>query len=116
MEINIAKTTLEQAISSPNTAQGVIPALQLALDLLNENFKAQFVSLATAQKEANDLAVTKNVAEQAKIEAETKMTSLTASLADKDSQIADLQTKLDTPVDITPVDVLPIDVIPKVIK
>jgi chromosome segregation ATPase len=110
MEINNAKLVLTTAISSPNTTQGIVPALQLALDLLNNTFKANFESLATAQKEANDLAVTKNLAEQAKIDAETKATSLTASLADKDSQIADLQTKLDTPVDITPIDVLPIDV------
>lgn len=69
MEIKIAKLTLEQAIASPSTMQGSIPALQLALDLLNETFEADFISLETAQKEANDLAVSKNKAEQEKLEA-----------------------------------------------
>ena len=118
MEINIAKTTLQTAISSPNTPQGVVPALQLALDLLNSTFKADFVSLETAQKEANDLAVAKNVAEQAKADAETKVISLTASITDKDSKITDLQksvddsavvitdlqTKLATPVEPAPIE------------
>jgi hypothetical protein len=69
MEINQAKLTLEQAIASPSTTQGVVQALRIALDLLNETFKAQFISLETAQKEANDLAVAKNKAEQDKLEA-----------------------------------------------
>ena len=116
MEISQAKIILQTAISSPNTMQGTVPALQLALDLLNNTFKANFVSLETAQKEANDLAVAKNVAEQAKADAETKVISLTASITDKDSKIAelqksvddsavvitDLQTKLATPVEPAP--------------
>lgn len=122
MEINSAKIILTAAISSPNTMQGTVPALQLALDLLNNTFKANFVSLETAQKEANDLAAAKNVAEQAKTEAETQVTSLTASITDKDSQIADLQksvddaavviadlqTQLATPVVIDPIPTSPL--------
>ena len=118
MEISQAKIILQTAISSPNTMQGTVPALQLALDLLNNTFKANFVSLETAQKEANDLAVAKNVAEQAKTDAEAQVTSLTASITDKDSKIAelqksvddsavvitDLQTKLTTPVELAPIE------------
>ena len=97
MDIKQAQQFIMNAIKSRTDELSVF---QMASDILNNTFVADFTSLETAQQEANDLAATKNVAEQAKIEAETKMTSLTASLADKDSQIADLQTKLDTPVDI----------------
>jgi chromosome segregation ATPase len=89
MEIKIAKLTLEQAIASPSTMQGSIPALQLALDLLNETFEADFISLETAQKEANDLAVSKNKAEQEKLEA----------LSLKDSEIARITSETETVVE-----------------
>ena len=89
MEIKIAKLTLEQAIASPSTMQGSIPALELALDLLNETFEADFISLETAQKEANDLAVSKNKAEQEKLEA----------LNLKDSEIARITSETETVVE-----------------
>lgn len=85
MNIDIAKQIISTAKDSPNTPQGLVPALGVSLDLLNNTFSAEFQALQTAQKEANDFAVEKNRAVVEKNEAITF----------KDSEIARIISETD---------------------
>ena len=79
MDIQLAKQTLENVVKSRIEDTN---AIQLALDLLNEKFLADFSTLETAQKEADD-----NVAEVARQK---------NIVAEKESIISSVNSVLDT--------------------
>lgn len=75
MEIIQAQVILQNLIKSKTDE---LQAAQLALDLLNNTFKADFTSLETAQKEAND--------------GSAKVAELTTTVTNKDQEISTLTT------------------------
>jgi chromosome segregation ATPase len=105
MDIKMAKATIENAIK---TRTDELAVLQLASDILNENFKAEFTTLEIAQKEANDGVVILN-SRNGEIEGlKAVVMSKDAEIEDKVDTITTLQTEkeeLQQKVkDLTPVD------------
>lgn len=104
MNIDLAKQTLEQFLNNKTADNN---AVQLALDILNNTYKAEFTNLQVAQQEAND--ATAEVANQKNIvvekealiaEHEATIASVNATLdstkSDLEAKITDLATTQDT--------------------
>jgi uncharacterized coiled-coil protein SlyX len=91
MEITQAKLTLNNLIKSQTDE---LQATQLALDVLNNTFKADFVSLENAQKEANDKAAEVNAKNVDIATLNTTVTDLTSAVTEKDNAIEELSTTI----------------------
>jgi arginine deiminase len=81
MEITTAQNIIKSAITN---ATNNLQALQIASDLLNNTYSAQFTALENAQKEANDLSLELN-------EKTKECATLSDSLTTANDSIADLQ-------------------------
>jgi chromosome segregation ATPase len=92
MEITQAKIILTNLIKSQTDE---FQATQLALDLLNETFKADFVSLETAQKEADDGAAKLSVINTSLEQVTADRDSQAKQVADLTLQVTDVQSQLD---------------------
>lgn len=81
MEITTAASIIKTAITN---ATNNLQALQIASDLLNNTYSAQFTALENAQKEANDLSLELN-------EKTKECATLSDSLTTANVSISDLQ-------------------------
>jgi hypothetical protein len=103
MDISIAQSLLNTKIRQKTDELDV---LKLASDILNEKYSAEFISLQTAQKEANDSVIALN-AKKAELDiANTNIAQKDATITDLTSQVSTLSEK---PVEITPIDEKPIE-------
>ena len=79
MDISLSRQTIAQAIK---TRTDEISALQDALALLNNTYQAEFTSLLTAQKEANDKSAEVQVEKQKTMTAEAQAQTLLGQTED----------------------------------
>jgi len=92
MDISQAKNFIANAIK---TRTDELAVFQMASDLLNNTFKADFTNLEVAQKEANDGAAKLSVATAEKADLQTKVATLTQNNTDLTASNIDIQAQLD---------------------
>lgn len=94
-DIALAKQTLGTALK---TRTDEIAALQVASDLLNDTFAAEFTNLELAQREATDFAAKLNEEKTAHEATKTDLEAKKATIVEQDATIVTLQAAANVPL------------------